>query len=302
MFKKLSIFIFCLTPLFARNAFLGQRGTFKTYAARCEEQGMLSLNLFHLEWYTKTLNYFQVDHYHNFRYHGGVAFTPLDYFEFSIFGDLKSSYVDRVDTPVDRENVGFLDCDNYGISLKFGYPFYVTDDSSQLVAAGLQTFISLTSTEPWYLNERANQYIYYSTTGQIGFVPHAPEFGLRALFDYDLRFIAFHGNLGLQSAGRLYFEKMEYARGQVTRSPQLLFGLSGEYIPTPYVIFITELNSNWELGSNDNHYLWFTPGVRFCTTPNYGVNFDFGCELGITRETPRWNLVLGLSVITDVIP
>lgn len=212
---------------------------------------MLSLNFIHLE--------------HNFRYHGGVAFVPYDLFEFAIFGDLKASYVERVDTPVDREDVGFLDCDNYGLSLKFGYPFYLTEDSSRFLAAGLYTSISLTSNKTWDIHERVNQYIHRDSI-------------------------------------RWPFLLQGYARSQVTRNPQLLFGFAGEYIPTPYVIFISELNSNWELGEDSHRYVWVTPGVRFCTSPKYGVNFDFGCEFGLTPEIPAWNFVLGLSVLIDVIP
>jgi len=302
MAKKIIILVLSLTPLFARNTFLGQRGTFKTYSARPEQQGILSLNLFHLEWNTQTPSSARTDHYHFFRYHGGIGFAPLDFFEFSLFGDFTSAYVDRVDIPVDRENVGFLDCDNYGLSLKFGYPFYLARDSTKFWAAGLQTFVSLTSNKTWNIHEQVNQYIYYFTTGKIGFVPRAPELGFRGLFDYDLKLLAFHLNLGLQSAGRLYIEQMPYAQGQVHRNPQLLFGASAEFVPTPYVIFISELVGNFEIGQNSSNYLWFTPGVRFCTTPKYGVNFDFGCEIGLTEETPAWNFVFGLSVTIDVIP
>lgn len=300
--KHFLFLLFWVIPLFARNTFWGDRGIFKTYSALTEEPGFLTISPLHFEWYTETPSGTPVNHYHHFRYHGGIGFAPVNYFEFSVFGDLTGSYADRVDIPVDRDNVGYLDCDNNGLSLKFGYPFYLAPDSNRFIAAGVQTFLSMTSNKPWYFYEQLNDSVYYYSTGRIGFVPRSPEIGFRGLFDYGLRLVSFHANLGIQTAGKYDFTYAPWARGWVRRNPQLLFGVSAEYAPIPYVIFVAELAGNYRFGPNNLEYVWLTPGVRFCTRPKTGVNFDLGCELGLTDAAPAWNLLFGLSVETDIIP
>jgi outer membrane protein OmpA-like peptidoglycan-associated protein len=123
MKKLMTVLLLVSSMVWARNAIPGNRGTFRVYSGRCEDQGMLSLNLFHLE------GYYQ-DPLISGGAHSSLSFTPASPIEFSIFGSGFGWYdVNTSDYKLPTLYAG-------GLNLKLGYPFWLNQQRTIFIAPG----------------------------------------------------------------------------------------------------------------------------------------------------------------------
>ena len=272
--RRLSLLLLIIAvPLSARNTFWGSRGTFKVYSARCEDAGMLTINLFHLEGYSETMeNAAGVVVWERMAgwITSSLSFAPADIFEFSFSGSFLGFY----NTSGLASAYGISD--NYvGGNLKLGYPFYFNEEKTNWLGIGVL----------------GNFYYHapfsYVSTGTLP-TPEGYEGGGLGLFSLGMGPLGVHLN-----GGYTYFSQ---GGGQ-----PIVLGTGIEFNPIPYLGILVELHNLNSMESFGIDYTWTTLGLRVGTGKE-GITFDIGGEIGIGDSIPQWNsLIAGIQLAFDVI-
>lgn len=107
----------------ARNTFFGTRGGFRIHSGACEDLGMFTLNLFHLEAHPK-------DPLITGGAHSSLSFTPADIFEFSLFGSGFGRYDRKAGKYTSTLNIG-------GLNLKLGGRLWLSPERTAFIAPGV---------------------------------------------------------------------------------------------------------------------------------------------------------------------
>lgn len=325
-------------------AFSGGRGLLRVLSARTQGKGMLGTSL-HGEW--SLINYKgndpakfpfyqgdttnqKPDAHHFGKIHFGINYAVNDYFEANTtlnlkgYADNKSKANVRWDN--DNFNESFINIDNIEIVLKGSYPSKEYGTSQMSYAVGLAPFIKLAPMS------RNSGYSQSGTQGDSadqkmvahGFpahIKHAPDFGGLLLFDFAVKPVQTHFNLGYQVSGDPQ-EGVYVPRPNPDTTPgrprflatridtfkrydQFLWGWGLESALGPWVTFFMEGSGGMNMNAPDNveDLASVGGGVRFNTPA--GVTVDLGYEKVLTGTQigiPDWWFLFGLSVTANVLP
>lgn len=203
--KKLMLGLLVVTSsVWARNEFLGTRGTFRIHSGACEDQGMLTLNLFHLEGYYKDPQILGGAH-------SSLCFTPADLFEFSLFGSGFGWY------DMDTEEYELPTLYTGGLNLKVGSRLWLNPDRTIFIAPGLLGVAG-------YAGDTLSSWL---------------EFGGKGLLSFGLQPVALHINGGYSTdydmdAGKTFNPSVPLGVGlEVVPIPYLSLLTEFHYVAPP---------------------------------------------------------------------
>lgn len=267
------------------NTLYGTRGTFNVYNARCEDMGLLSLNV--NSWvYIGPDSMMVIDTLYpgtdtmkidtswtkgdvtSLKPIISLSFTPSDYLEFATF--LMGRYWDFSNTISYTSPTSDL----YrwiGFTAKGGFPFYIGGARKFYIAPGIQglALIDITHTSAYKL----------SSSGLIssGFLPWV-DFHLNGGYEF------FSDTLG-RTGGRI------------------LIGSALEFTPLKFLnlfIEVTDTVAQKDIGDFSKHVIAVTPGLRIRFGSGIFLSLNLGVALGI-QNSPPWNALGGLSIGHDFI-
>lgn len=274
-----SAFFICLTaagPLLATPTIEGQKGILRTLSADSGEKGNFSFNLHGEIFSQKDLLEEEPGSYFQGLGRTALDYVPTNYLEVSASTLAKSNSIggDIYSTVGDTD---------LGFKLKY--------EMSSLVKLGFNSFIRL-----------------MARLFDQGIEGGATSFGIRGLGSLDftgsrskfpLR-IHFNGGYFIDRSKELLGDRVlslseKFAYG-IRESNVLLLGFGFEFpLKNESLIPFLEYTSETASDSNDLSFSRITPGLRYCFLDSFAA--DFGIDVGISEDTPKWNIITGLSYL-----
>jgi outer membrane protein OmpA-like peptidoglycan-associated protein len=301
--KKISLLVLMLALVASAQeiSIYGNRGMFKLQYAQPHEMGMLSFHLAALERFetnrVAVVGDSASDRRHFLETVLGISYAINNYVETRFHTAPLVKYYEANDYPVTRGDPDpVFGISEYEIGLKLGYPLVVDEQMPTLYAFGIDSRVDFgpgLSTDFFGNALDKDQQLYEDTVYRMPpYIPHDPDFGFTALFDFRIGPFATHLNAGYvitgddQNPG--YVTAADFA--QLQRPNYIPHGIGIELIPSEGLKILFE-TYGYTTSDFDSESLWVTPGLRFGSK---SVAFDIGCELGLVG-TWYWKAFFNLS-------
>jgi outer membrane protein OmpA-like peptidoglycan-associated protein len=314
--KKTIVFI-AIIPLLAfaqEISFFGNRGMFRVKYAEGHKMGKLSFHLNAVERYQNNRVLIQgdstTDRNHFLQTRLGISYAINDFVETRFHVGPFTKYYEANDYPIQRGDPSpVIGINTYELGLKLGYLTVANETTPTTYAFGIDGYVDFgpsLSTELFsnaFENDRA---LYadsfyppdYIKTNTVPHIPHNPDFGFDALFDFLTGPFALHLNVGYLITGTDqnpgYVTAADFAL--LERDNIIPHGLGIELGPAKDLRFLFE-TSGYSTPGIDSTVLWVTPGIRFGTT---NVSFDLGVQLAVVGEwfwKPFFNFSGGYDLV-----
>ena len=301
--KKL-LFVIMMTTIAASAqeiSIYGNRGMFKLQYAQPHDMGMLSFHLAAMERFETNRVFVTGDSVSDRRHFLetviGISYAINDYVETRFHTAPLVKYYEANDYPIARGDPDpVFGITEYEIGLKLGYPLVADELMPTVYAFGIDSRIDFgpgLATDFFGNALNKDQQLYEDTVYQMPpYIPHSPDFGFTALFDFRVGPFATHLNAGYvitgddQNPG--YVTATDFALLQ--RPNYIPHGIGIELIPSEGLKLLFEAYG-YTTPDFDSESLWVTPGLRFGSK---SVAFDIGCELGLVG-TWYWKAFFNLS-------
>ncbi|MBN2378410.1 carboxypeptidase regulatory-like domain-containing protein [candidate division WOR-3 bacterium] len=314
MRKVLLIAVIAVSAAFAYNAMLGTKGTFETYAADCENMGMLNLLSPHL--------YFMIDDILGVGVTGlgpsaTISFTPWHYLEFSVFANTVIAMVEPL------SGMAYADGNGGGI-VKGGVPIYLGSERRSFIAPGVAGFIYY---KPSLMHLDLSSWGY----GSLGADIAGLGFGGMGLVTVDVNsWFRLHINGGYRSlsiqSGFLSLSSiagMDIINNYLTSKPTIfdpltlnnpiateavMAGVSLEFWPAEFLGIIVDGVAEVPQIDMRNflNYVYVVPGLRLgLGGTRTRFNIDLGGKFDLPDNTSDpfgWAVMGGVGVAFDLMP
>lgn len=269
MRKVVLVALLISTAAFAYNTTLGNRGTYSVYSGKCEDMGMLTINL---NAYGTMLNIDTIIGTDTLQGqlmevlpYVGLSFTPWHYLEFALWGHGRYATIGTYSSAMSELY------NDLGLSVKGGVPIYFNEAKNIYLAPGIDGFAYMEG-----LGSAASSY----------------GFGGRGLLTFNAAFFGFHLNGGY-----------EYITGGAAGN--VLTGVGLELWPFKFAGLIVDgtarIPSNDFAGFVD--YLKVTPGIRLGFGGRvFKFNLNLGAELEPMQTPFRWRGLAGVGLGFDLMP
>jgi outer membrane protein OmpA-like peptidoglycan-associated protein len=309
MKKAIIVFVLVAAAGIAQEISInGSRGMFKLQYAQPHEMGMLSFHLAALERFEKfpvnLAGESSTDRKHFLQTVVGISYAINDYVETRFHAAPFMKYYEANDDPIARGDPDpVIGINTYEIGLKIGYPLVTDEITPTIYAFGIDGHVDFGPSlwTDYFGNARKKDSTLYAGTFfppydiapyMTPYVPHDPDFGFTALFDFRVGPFATHINAGYLITGEDknpgYVADSDFAL--LTRPNYIPHGLGIQLIPSEGLKVLFEMYGYTTPGF-ESESLWVTPGLRFGSE---NVNFDVGCELGIVGSS-YWKAFFNLS-------
>lgn len=298
---KKTIVLVAIIPLLAFGqeiSLFGNRGMFRVKYAQPHKMGKLSFHLSAVERYQNNRVFIQgdstTDRSHFLQTRVGISYAISDFIETRYHIAPFGKYYEANDYPIQRSDPSpVIGIKTHEIGLKLGYPIVVNDVTPTIYAFGLDAYVNFGPALPteWFGNSQEKDRALYEDyffppdsirTNTLPHIPHDPDFGFDALFDFHSGAFAIHLNAGYLITGEDknpgYVTAQDFA--QLERTNLLPYGLGIELIPNSDLRVLFE-TSGYSTPDFDSTVLWVTPGLRFGAT---NVSFDLGVELAVVGD------------------
>ncbi|MBE0433758.1 carboxypeptidase regulatory-like domain-containing protein [candidate division WOR-3 bacterium] len=277
----------------------GSRGMFKLQYAQPHEMGMLSFHFAALERFetarVELLGDSINDRKHFLEAVIGMSYAINDYIEMRFHAAPLVKYYEANDYPVTRGDPHpVFGISQYEIGLKLGYPLIVDAMTPSLYAFGIDSRVDFgpAFATDFFGNAQDKDRILYAEYSFPPYIPHDPDFGFTALFDFRTGPFAAHLNLGYVITGEDqqpdYVADSDFVR--LRRTDYIPHGIGIELLPAEGLKVLFEAYGHAATGF-DSESLWITPGLRFGSR---NLSFDVGCEFGLVG-TSYWKAFFNLS-------
>ncbi len=307
--KKTLVFI-AIIPLLAFTqeiSFFGNRGMFRLKYAEGHKIGKLSFHLNAVERFQSNQVLIQgdstTDRNHFLQTRLGISYAINDFVETRFHLAPFTKYYEANDYPIQRSDPSpVIGINTYEIGLKLGYLTVTNETTPTSYAFGIDGYVDFGPSleSELFSNSFRNDSILYADSiySTAPYVPHNPDFGIDALFDFRTGPFACHLNIGYLITGT------DQNPGYVTPTDFLSLE-RGNLIPHRFGIelgpnkdlrFMFEA-SGYSTPAIDSTVMWVTPGIRFGTT---NVSFDLGVELAVVGDwfwKPFFNLSGGYDLM-----
>jgi outer membrane protein OmpA-like peptidoglycan-associated protein len=308
MKKTIIVITLVAVAAFAQEiSIYGNRGMFKLQYAQPHDMGMLSFNLAALERFEKNpvdiAGQTTTDRKHFLQTVIGISYAINDYVETRFHAGPFAKYYEANDDPVSRSDPKpVIGINTYEIGLKVGYPLITDEVTPTMYAFGIDGHVDFGPNlwTDYFGNARKKDSILYAGTlpsynimpNMTPYIPHDPDFGCSALFDFRVGPFATHINAGYLITGEDinpgYVADSDFAL--LERPNYIPHGIGVQLIPSEGLQVLFEVYGYTTPGF-DSESLWVTPGLRFGSK---SVNFDVGCELGLVGSS-YWKAFFNLS-------
>jgi outer membrane protein OmpA-like peptidoglycan-associated protein len=314
--KRISIVIaLVVVGAFAQEiSIYGNHGMFKIQYAQPHNMGMLSFHLAALERFEKNpvdLGGVAVtDRKHYLETVLGMSYAINDYVETRFHAAPMVKYYEANDYPIARGDPDpVIGISAYNIGLKIGYPMIVDDLTPTIYAFGIDGHVDFGPNlwTDYFGNAFEKDRSLYADSffppynirpNMAPYIPHDPDFGFSALFDFRVGPFASHLNFGYLITGEDlnpgYVTAADFAL--LERPNYLPHGIGIELIPAEGLKVLFEAYG-YTTPDFDAESLWITPGLRFGSK---NVNFDVGCEFGISGAS-YWKAFFNISGGYDLV-
>jgi outer membrane protein OmpA-like peptidoglycan-associated protein len=286
----------------------GNRGMFKLQYAQPHNMGMLSFHLAALERFEKfpvdLAGESATDRKHFVQTVLGISYAINDYVETRFHAAPFMKYYEANDDPIARgDPKPVIGINTYEIGLKVGYPIITDEITPTLYAFGIDGHVDFGPSlwTDYFGNARKKDSTLYAGTffppydiapHMTPYIPHDPDFGFSALFDFRVGPFATHINAGYLITGEDknpgYVADSDFVL--LTRPNYIPHGIGIQLIPSEGLKVLFEV-FGYTTSDFESESLWVTPGLRFGSE---NVNFDVGCELGIVGSS-YWKAFFNLS-------
>ena len=309
MKKTLIVILLVATTAFAQEiSIYGNRGMFKLQYAQPHDMGMLSFHLAALETFERNpvdlSGQSTTDREHFLQTVVGMSYAINDYVETRFHAAPFVKYYEANDYPIARTDPKpVIGMKTYEIGLKVGYPIVSDEITPTIYAFGIDGYVDFGPSlwTDYFGNAFEKDRALYADTffppynitpNMTPHIPHDPDFGFTALFDFRVGPFAAHINAGYLITGEDnnpgYVTASDFAL--LTRPNYIPHGIGIQLIPSEGLRVLFEVYG-YTTPDFDAESLWVTPGLRFGSK---SVNFDVGCELGIVN-TSHWKAFFNLS-------
>jgi outer membrane protein OmpA-like peptidoglycan-associated protein len=309
MKKTLVVIALLAATVFAQEiSVYGNRGMFKLQYAQPHNMGMLSFHLAALERFEKNpvdlAGQSATDRKHYLETVLGISYAINDYVETRFHAAPFAKYYEANDYPISRSDPKpVIGMKAYEIGLKIGYPLITDELTPTIYAFGIDGHVDFGPNlwTDYFGNAFEKDRALYADSffppynivpNMTPYIPHDPDFGFSALFDFRVGPFATHINAGYLITGEDqnpgYVTAADFAA--LERPNYIPHGIGIELIPSEGLKVLFEAYGYTTPGF-DSESLWVTPGLRFGSK---SVNFDVGCELGIVG-TWYWKAFFNLS-------
>jgi OOP family OmpA-OmpF porin len=307
--KKTIVFI-ALIPLLAFTqeiSFFGNRGMFRVKYAEGHKIGKLSFHLNAVERFQSNRVLIgsdsTTDRNHFLQTRLGISYAINDYVETRFHLAPFMKYYEANDFPVQRADPKpVIGINTYEIGLKLGYMTVANEVTPTTYAFGIDGYVNFgpsLQSELFSNSFRNDSILYTDSIYRIEpYIPHNPDFGIDALFDFRTGPFAIHLNVGYLITGTDqnpdYVTAADFA--SLERGNIIPHGLGIEIGPHRDLRFLFE-TSGYSTPGIDSTVMWVTPGIRFGTM---NVSFDLGVELAVVGEwfwKPFFNISGGYDLM-----
>jgi len=314
--RKLALCLLVLPLLmFAQEiSVYGNRGMFKLQYAQPHNMGMLSFHISPEERYEEMSTTQQgtptTDRKHFFKVSTGLSYAIIDYIEARFRMTPFMKWFEMNNYPIKRGDpdpvIGF---ETFEIGGKVGYPFIVDKITPLQYAIGTEFHVDFGPglSRELFSNAYNCDKRFYADSFTDGnatpvtphfppHIPHDPDYGINALFDFLVGPFAAHLNGGYLYTG-IDKQPNYVADADFRQRPNyVIHGIGIELMPSPDVHILFETYGYFD-SEAETESLWVTPGIRFGTR---SVSFDLGVELGIIGEW-FWKAFFNISGGGDLI-
>lgn len=270
MRKVVLVALLISSAAFAYNTTLGNRGTYGVYSGKCEDMGMLTLNLnafgtmINIDTIIGT-DTLQAQLTEVLPY-VALSFTPWHYLEFGLWGHGRYGSIGGY-TSATSELYQDL-----GLSVKGGVPIYFNEAKNLYFAPGISGFAYMEG---------------------LGSATSSYGFGGCGLLTFNAAFFGFHLNGGY-----------EYITG-APAAGNVLTGVGLEFWPFKFAGLVVDGTAR--IPSNDfagfMNYLKVTPGIRLGFGGRvFKFNLNLGAELELMQTPFRWRGLAGVGLGFDLMP